>query len=234
MAAAATADGGVPLPAGTVRRIVEYPAPVLRAKAAPITDFGSEATRQMAADLLATVSHHGGGIGLAAPQIGVSVRAFVVRRPLFRNEYEFKAAMARAGRGGVEGLRQHIAAQAAAPAWTVCCNPAILAKSEATELGLEACLSVPDAQLLVRRAARIDVTYQTPTGAVVREQLHGLPAIVFQHELDHLDGVLCTDREVTVVRGSIDDAVAEAQEKWALAIMKYYGEQAPAPPERMQ
>ena len=119
------------------------------------------------------------------------------------------------------------------PSYIACVNPSIVAHGEGTEIGLESCLSIPDYVGLVRRYAVIDVEYFccTPSngvggggGTLVRERLSGLPAVVFQHELDHLDGVLLTDRELSVFPlRSREEEYDHAYEKWQLGIMKFYG-----------
>lgn len=78
----------------------------------------------------------------------------------------------------------------------VCINPTIIDRSAASEYVVEGCLSLPDIATLVRRSRRITVAWTDVDGTERRALLEGLPAVVFQHELDHLDGVVQTDREV--------------------------------------
>lgn len=216
-AAAAPPPAAHPLPAGKILPILTYPNDILRTKCKDVEAVTDE-VRQLVADMLATVADDGSGIGLAAPQVGATVRVFVVRRPLYKNDYEYKATTSR--------LRKQGRAAEIIPStgFIACINPRILTKSEATDVGLEACLSIPDFHALVRRRMRIDVEYTSITGQLVREQLHALPAVVFQHELDHLDGVLLSDREAIMFEEDRDAAMSIAQEKWFLGLMKYYGE----------
>lgn len=101
------------------------------------------------------------GIGLAAPQVGVSKRLFIM--------------------GNSDKL-------------FVCINPYIVV-GEGEERDIEGCLSFPNLWLRVLRKQRITVKYQTMTGETVEQVLEGLIARVFQHELDHLDGI-CFDTRV--------------------------------------
>ena len=101
------------------------------------------------------------GIGLAAPQVGVLKRLFIM--------------------GNEEKLY-------------VCINPEVISGEE-EERGLEGCLSFPDLWMNVKRYKKIKVKYQTISGQIVESELSGLTARVFQHELDHLNGV-CFDTRV--------------------------------------
>lgn len=101
------------------------------------------------------------GIGLAAPQVGINRRFFIMER--------------------------HGKAY-------VCINPRILKKSKEEELGPEGCLSFPGVELQIPRAKEIRVSYQTLRGQRVEKKFRGIMARCFQHELDHLDGIVFTDK----------------------------------------
>ena len=73
-------------------------------------------------------------------------------------------------------------------------NPEILEFSQATCLGEEGCLSVPDERGQVQRAQSIKVRYHTLQGEVIETTFDGFPARIVQHEVDHLDGVLFVER----------------------------------------
>jgi peptide deformylase len=79
-------------------------------------------------------------------------------------------------------------------------NPEILSPGNSTMEIEEGCLSVPGIHKKVRRSKRISVRYQNETGAIVEEYLKNYPARVFQHEFDHLDGVLFVDRIEPIAR----------------------------------
>lgn len=76
----------------------------------------------------------------------------------------------------------------------VCFNPRILEASEEEIYLEEGCLSFPDMFVKVKRPRRIRVRFRLPNGETITEQFEGLTARIFQHELDHLDGVLMMDR----------------------------------------
>lgn len=76
----------------------------------------------------------------------------------------------------------------------VCVNPEITRQSRATSVQEEGCLSIPNTFLLIRRPASITVAYQNLQGTLVRRNATGLTARIFQHEIDHLNGILIIDR----------------------------------------
>lgn len=80
-------------------------------------------------------------------------------------------------------------------------NPEISFFSKDKSLGEEGCLSLPQIFGLVRRAKKIHVKYQDINGDVQKKKLSGLEAIVLQHELDHLDGILFIDRAEEITKG---------------------------------
>jgi len=82
-------------------------------------------------------------------------------------------------------------------------NPRIVKRSIRTETDEEGCLSVPGVYGLVRRARSVTVTYLAVDGTAHREKVSGLLARVFQHEIDHLDGILFTDRTKKITKGTL-------------------------------
>ena len=84
-------------------------------------------------------------------------------------------------------------------------NP-IIAQAKGLELSIETCTSIPGKRFMRPRNNDIMVVYQTPTGKIENRQLLGLAAIVFQHEMDHLDGLLLSD---------VGIEVPEDYEKWS-------------------
>ena len=155
--------------------------------------------------LFATAVSHD-ALGLAAPQVGSSMRAFVLRVPRAWTVVEARRLSPAAG------ARRRARAGAGTPSHTAesflgVLNPEILERSTETAVGLEGCLSLPDAPELVRRACEVRVRFtDSDTGALVERDLSGLPAAVFQHELDHLDGVLVCDRAVPHKEEELDEA----------------------------
>lgn len=136
--------------------------PVLREKCDPVAGVDDE-TRQLIDDLLETM-YAEDGVGLAAPQIGVTTRVLVVDP---REEGTSSLALV---------------------------NPVIAEQSEETERGEEGCLSIPGVNDIVERPARVVVEGLGRDGNACRVEAEGLLARVLQHEIDHLDGVLFFDR----------------------------------------
>ena len=205
-----------PDPAASVLPILTYPSPALRARCAPFPPPPPpSAAAALLRDLRATL-HARRGLGLAAPQVGALLRAFVVRTPLGWTAAE--AARARAGEAPPP--------RAQSPFFTTCVNPRIVERSEDKALGVESCLSLEGEALLVRRAAKITAEWEEggagQAAATVRAVMDGLPAVVFQHELDHLDGVLIVDREVKVAEREEDAAFGQAEEHFRRALRRFY------------
>jgi len=151
-----------------LRRVLTYGDPVLRRKAAPVEgDFA--ALRPLVQEMFDTM-YDEPGIGLAAPQVGVSQRLCVI------------AAVADDDAGENVG----------APFALV--NPEITWRSTDLVPFEEGCLSVPDITDTVIRPRAIHLRYQTLDGDSVERDAAGLLARVVQHEIDHLDGVLFVDR----------------------------------------
>lgn len=146
------------------------PDPVLREKAKRIKTFDG-ALRKLAADMLETM-HENAGVGLAAPQIGLSMRLLVAEYVPDKEDVE----------SGERGFK------------VILCNPEIVKSSEDMETGLEGCLSIPGWVGDVPRHVSVTVKGQTPEGKEVRLKADHYFARVLQHEIDHLNGVLFTDR----------------------------------------
>lgn len=149
-----------------VRRIEMMGSRALREEAAPVQEVDEE-TRRLARDLFDTM-YDADGVGLAAPQIGVSKRVLVVDVPAE------EAAAARQVHALV--------------------NPVVTRISDRTEKESEGCLSIPGIEEAVTRHVRVSVEALSPDGESVRIDADGLLARVLQHEIDHLDGVLFIDR----------------------------------------
>lgn len=149
---------------GLVRPIVLHPDPVLLQRCAPAGYLTGPELRQLGADLLATM-YHAEGRGLAAPQLGVLRRAFVM-------DAGWK-------RGAAEPL--------------VLLDPEIIARHGPLEEAEERCLSIPDRPVRVVRAARIEIRWFDLDGQVQRREMTGDAARIAQHEADHLDGRLIID-----------------------------------------
>lgn len=145
----------------SVRPILTWPDPILRKVCAPV----SGDVDALVADLFDTM-YAAPGRGLAAPQIGVDLRVFVIDC----------------------GWKEDNAAP------LVCINPEIVAASEAEAGGEEACLSIPGVAAEVIRPAEITLRFLGLDGAMQERHLTGIEAKCAQHELDHLDGKVIFDR----------------------------------------
>jgi peptide deformylase len=150
-----------------VRPVVRLPEPVLKRVADPVTEIGPD-EKALAADLLDTMFASPHCVGVAAPQIGVAVRAFSV---------------------DVTGHKK--ADSCHGP--FVLFNP-VLIIARHLELAREGCLSVPDFTGNVARATEIVVRGLTPDGTTRVIEANAFEARALQHELDHLDGLLFLDR----------------------------------------
>lgn len=144
-------------------RIHHYPDPVLKKTAAPVTEFDT-GLRRLASDMLETM-YAAPGVGLAAPQVGVSRRLIVL----------------------------DCSPKDAPPGPLVAINPEIVAR-EGECCEEEGCLSVPEFYAKVVRSEKVRVRFQELDGTPREIEAEGLWAICLQHEIDHLDGLLFVDR----------------------------------------
>ena len=146
-----------------IYEIVKYPDPVLQRPAEPVTEFDSK-LRRLVEDMFASM-YEAHGIGLAAPQIGVSKRLTVIDLSFQKNPEEK----------------------------IVLINPKIVT-AEGKQYEEEGCLSLPDIRDKVRRAAHVKVQALDVQGKPIEIEGDELLARAFQHEIDHLDGILFFDR----------------------------------------
>jgi peptide deformylase len=165
-----------------IRQISEIGSPILRQRSTAIANITDPELDETISDLIAT-AHVANGVGIAAPQVAISMRLFIVAsRPSPRYPY----------------------APTMEP--TAMINPQIVDRSGEMVAGWEGCLSVPGMRGLVLRDRAIEVKYLTRHGELVHQELTDFVARIFQHELDHLDGILFPDR-VT----SPTDLITEAE-----------------------
>ncbi len=164
-----------------MREIVTIPDPVLRKKARKVSEFNTD-LQKLVDDMVETM-HKAPGVGLAAPQVGVSLRVIVV-------EY---------GDNREEGTPPKL--------YTVI-NPEISRGSQEMVSGTEGCLSVPGFAGEVERMESITVKGQNRFGQPMRIKAKDWLARIFQHEIDHLDGILFTDRAKNVYR--VEEEIGQA------------------------
>jgi len=148
----------------TLRPILIHPDPRLKKLCPPVAEVTDD-IRRLADDMLQTM-YDAPGVGLAAPQVGVLARLFVM---------------------------DCVKEEGAAPRPLVLINPEITWTSDETSTHEEGCLSIPEQFAEVRRPARVRMRWTGLDGAVQEEEFAGLWATCAQHELDHLNGKLFID-----------------------------------------
>lgn len=151
--------------------IVAYGDPVLKAEAEDI-EQGHAGLDELVHNMWETM-YEADGVGLAAPQVGLSIRLFVCDGSPF--------AEGEKGDPGCQDFKR------------VMINPVLFDESEDTGEMEEGCLSIPGIREGVERPNSISVEYYNEKWELVEERLTGLAARIVQHENDHLDGVLITD-----------------------------------------
>jgi len=149
-----------------IRPVLKMGHPLLRQVAQPVTDFGTAELRELVRDMDDTMRALNGA-GLAAPQIGVSLRVVI---------FEVRSNPRYPDAGEVP--------------YTVLVNPELSPLGEATEDGWEGCLSVPGLRGLVPRHRRLRYRGWDVHGLPIDRTVEGFHARVVQHEVDHLDGIL--------------------------------------------
>ena len=160
----------------TVLQVYVAPHPVLKKTADPVTGGVTPSVRRLMDDMLETM-YATGGIGLAAPQVGVSQRVLVM--DLEQPE--------EGGRGK--------------PLYFI--NPDILTASEELNVYNEGCLSLPGQYAEVERPKKVRVAYMDYDGKAQEVEADGLLATCLQHEMDHLNGVLFVDHLSTLKRDMV-------------------------------
>jgi peptide deformylase len=148
----------------SVLKILKYPHPILRIPCPALTVF-DQTLQDLVADMVETMYHGTGAVGLAAPQVGQSVRVFVMDTNAFTTRDNLKVMV----------------------------NPKIITASRNKTMR-EGCLSFPDYLANVKRSQRITVEAFDAFGVLHSYELKHLEAVCVQHEIDHLDGILMMDR----------------------------------------
>ena len=158
-----------------LRKIVTLPEPVLRRKARAVTTF--DKNLQTLIDDMVDTMRDAPGVGLAAPQIGLSERLIVV-------EY-------------YEKEEDEDKEDAPKKVWAVL-NPEIVKASDDMVMGIEGCLSIPNLVGEVERHSAVQIKGLNRHGKPMKIKAEGWLARIFQHEIDHLNGVMFTDRATRV------------------------------------
>lgn len=172
--------------------IVQVGDPVLRAVAKPVAkkDIGSKKLNALVAKMKKALEGETYGVALAAPQVGASLRLFVVSGKVF--------------------LPEDAPEEAPIPAPRVFINPTLLRTSRKKVEMAEGCLSVRGTYGTVMRHEKATVKAEDETGNMLVHHGTGLLAHIFQHECDHLDGILYIDKAVKLEK---DEDMQTAREK---------------------
>jgi peptide deformylase len=158
--------------------IITHPNPILRRKAKKVKVFDKD-FQELIEDMF-VIMREAPGVGLAAPQIGISQKVVVVEYADPEKDEEKPKAY-------------------------VLVNPEIIYHSDETTEDLEGCLSVPGLVGRVERWDAVTVKAQNRFGKSVKIKAEGWLARIFQHEMDHLDGVLYIDKATEVFEPSDED-----------------------------
>ena len=181
-----------------VLKIVRYPTPVLRAKCREISEI-TPAIHKLAEDMIETM-HAANGVGLAGPQVAVDQQIAVIDVSHNPQCLTFLRI-----NGERVDMVKHMP--------IVFMNPVLdLGKSKAVDE--EGCLSFPRLRGDIRRSEEIKVTFLTLNGETQTWECDGLLARAFQHEIDHLNGILFIDRLSAVGKVSLKRKLARLMEEW--------------------
>ena len=156
-----------------ILNIIKAPDPRLKVPSTPLSEVDDQ-TRTLMDDMLETM-YAAPGVGLAAPQIGVNKRIIVM----------------------------DVARHDEKPEPLKLVNPEVMSASDVLVLREEGCLSFPQQYAEVERPETVHIRYINENSEVKELQAEGLAAICIQHEIDHLDGVLLTDRLSSIKRNVI-------------------------------
>jgi len=166
-----------------IRPVLKMGHPLLRQVAQPVTGLGTPELRELIRDMDDTMRSLNGA-GLAAPQIGVSLRVVIF---------------------GIDFNPRY--PEAPPVPYTELVNPDLTPLGGETEEGWEGCLSVPGLRGVVRRCSRLRYEGLDPSGQTIRREVDGFHARVVQHECDHLDGILYPMRMTDFSRFGFTDVL---------------------------
>jgi len=169
----------------SLKKILLHPDPRLKKTCEPVTTIDAS-LRKLAEDMLETM-YNAPGVGLAAPQLGILKRLFVM----------------------------DIAAKEAEPEPCILFNPRISWASDDLNTHEEGCLSIPEFYGDVTRPDKVRMVYLNIDGKEVEDEFEGLGATCVQHELDHLNGRLFIDYLSAVKRGMITNKMKKLKKEQA-------------------
>ena len=159
--------------------------PLLKEISQPVTDPTAENIKKIVQRMYKTIESSGGGIGLAAPQVGEMIRLFIFNIPEDNNKNAF-----------------HVP-------WTTVINPKIEILSEDKEEEWEGCFCFPKLMFKIERYNQIRYSYQDLNGKFYTAEANGYHARAIQHELDHLDGILMIDRLKSPIKFNYEHKISD-------------------------
>ena len=184
-----------------LRKILLYPDPYLRKKCAPVEEIDGGVLELL--DDMAETMYEARGVGLAASQIGVDKRVVVIDiSPRKRDGDDEDEEIEYEGPGLIEMI-----------------NPEIVS-SEGEVIGEEACLSIPGFVSEVKRKQRVTIEAYNREGELMEIEAQDLLARVFQHEIDHINGILFIDRltrlKRELLKRKIEKALGKEEKRYAV------------------
>ena len=194
--------------------IKKYPQKILKQKAAIVSRI-TPGVQKLIPQMIETM-YKNDGIGLAAPQIGVSKRIIIVEsstHPHDKSEETHNDDPLQEGRGSREQGKPSTRASTVLGKPLAFLNPVITKKSRKVTSEEEGCLSLPGIFVPVKRAETVELTCRTPQGEEVKVQAQGLIARIFQHEVDHLNGRLIINSLSPVKRFKAEKQLKELRKK---------------------
>lgn len=165
----------------SLMEIKTIPDPVLRRKAQPVSKISDE-TRELIDNMVDTM-REAPGVGLAAPQVGISQRIIVVEYTTYEEEEDAPKKL------------------------YAVVNPEIKILDDEKVKGIEGCLSLPGLLGEVDRSFKVSVKGLNRQGNRIRIKAEGWLARIFQHEIDHLDGVVFTDKASRIWKPEPDEEI---------------------------
>src|SRR5207302_1530018 len=180
-----------------ILQILEYGAPILRAKGKPIENI-DDRIRELAANMIETM-HAANGVGLAAQQVGEPLQLTVLDVSLIED---------RPSSLKLDG--KDVDPKAAMPLALI--NPEIDLRGT-TEVGVEGCLSFPEITGDIERAKSVIVRAQTLEGGTIQIEASGFLARAIQHEGDHLNGILFIDRMNSAAKAALSSRLRRMQKE---------------------
>lgn len=171
-----------------MKAIVTIPNPALRKKSVAVEkkELGNSEFKELLLDLSSALKTRDDGVGLSAPQIAVNKRVFVVSGKVFDKDY-----MSGKNKTSIKNLDDQYFI-----------NPEITKASKKLSVAEEGCLSIPETYGMVKRPNSVSMKYLTVDGEEKETRATGLLARIFQHEIDHLDGILFTDKATNIKKGA--------------------------------